>query len=147
MRGERGIDVGATFAAVNFPYLFFFVFFVLVTCVTGADPASHRVRLWRGGSASSLFFYLFFCSFVEYVDIDALTYLKARMDRWPDRFGLCLRAAVLSVCSLLLIIISPVCRLITDPAGSVGPRGTGCDSHLKLVLQLRGGTPVGVGCA
>ena len=26
---------------------------------------------------SSLFFYLFFYSFVEYVDIDALTYFKA----------------------------------------------------------------------
>ena len=76
MRGERGIDVGAAFAAVNFPY-FFFVFFVLVPCATGADPASHRVRLWRGGSTSSLFSYFFFYSFVEYVDIDALAYLKA----------------------------------------------------------------------
>ena len=53
------------------------VLVVLVPCATGADPASNRVRLWRGGSASNLFFYLFFCSFVEYVDIDALTYLKA----------------------------------------------------------------------
>ena len=74
---------------------------------TDADPASHRVRLWRGGSASSLFFYLFVYSFIEYVDLDALAYLKApgpyygAEGRWrnvvPDRFGLCLRAAVLSV--------------------------------------------------
>ena len=47
------------------------------TFFTNADPTSHRVRLWRGGSASSLFFYLFFYSFVEYADIDALTYFKA----------------------------------------------------------------------
>ena len=47
------------------------------TFFTDADPTSHRVRLWRGGSASNLFFYLFFYSFVEYVDIDASTYLKA----------------------------------------------------------------------
>ena len=47
------------------------------TIFTDADPTSHRVRLWRGGSASSLFFYLFSYSFVEYVDKDALTYLKA----------------------------------------------------------------------
>ena len=33
-------------------------------------------RLWRGGSASTVAFFLFF-SFVEYVDIDALAYLKA----------------------------------------------------------------------
>ena len=47
------------------------------TFFTDADPTSHRVRLWRGGSASNLFFYLFFYSFVEYVDIDTSTYLKA----------------------------------------------------------------------
>ena len=47
------------------------------TFFTDADPTSHRVRLWRGGSASSLFFYLFFYSFVEYVDIVTSTYLKA----------------------------------------------------------------------
>ena len=47
------------------------------TFFTDADPTSHRVRLWRGGSASSLFFYLFFYSFVEYVDIDTSTYSKA----------------------------------------------------------------------
>ena len=64
-------------------------------------------------------------------------------ERCSDRFGLCLRAAVLSVCSLLSIIIFPVCRLIIDPAGSVGPRGTGCDSDWKLLLQRRGGTPPG----
>ena len=28
----------------------------------------------------------------------------------------------------------PQCRLIIDPAGSVGPSGTGCDSDWKLVL-------------
>ena len=67
-------------------------------------------------------------------------------DRWPVRFSLGLRAAVLSVCSLLLVMFLP-CRLIIYPAGSVGPRGTGCDSDWKLVLlqpgldtQL-GGTP------
>ena len=49
----------------------------LRTFITDADPTSHRVRLWRGGSASSLFFYLFFYSFVEYVDIDTSTYIKA----------------------------------------------------------------------
>ena len=47
------------------------------TFLTDADPTSHRVRLWRGRSASNLFFYLFFYSFVEYVDIDTSTYLKA----------------------------------------------------------------------
>ena len=47
------------------------------TLITDTDPTSHRVRLWRGGSVSSLFFYLFFYWFVEYVHIDALTYLKA----------------------------------------------------------------------
>ena len=67
-------------------------------------------------------------------------------DRWPDRFSLCLRAAVLSVCSLLFIMFLP-CRLIIDPGGSVGPRGTGCDADWKLVLlqpgldTKLGGTP------
>ena len=117
------------------------------TFFTDADPTSHRVRLWRGGSASSLFFYLFFFSFVEYVDIDALTFLKApgpycgaegeMADLWPDCFSLCLRAVVLSVCSLLLKMFLP-CRLIIDPAGSVGPSGTGCDSDWKLVLLQPG---------
>ena len=41
MKGERGIGVGAAFAAVYFPFFFFFAFYVLVPCVTGADPASH----------------------------------------------------------------------------------------------------------
>ena len=40
---------------------------------------------------------------------------------------------MLSVCSLLLIMIVPY-RLIIDLAGSVGLRGTGCDSDWKLVL-------------
>ena len=44
------------------------------TFFTDADPTSHRVRLWRGGSASSLFFYHFFYLFVVYVDIDSLTF-------------------------------------------------------------------------
>ena len=115
----------------------------LRTFLTDADPTSHRVRLWRGGSASSLFFYLFFYSFVEHADIDTSTLFKGpwsllwcrggMADLWPDRFSLCLRAAVLSVCSLLLIMFLP-CRLIIDPAGSVGPRGTGSDSDWKLVL-------------
>ena len=72
-------------------------------------------------------------------------------ERWTDRFGLCLRAAVLSVCSLLLIMFLP-CRLIIDPGGSVGPRETPCDSDWKLVLlqpgldtQL-GGTPSVCSC-
>ena len=70
---------------------------------------------------------------------------------WSDRFSLCLKAAVLSVCSLLKKMFLP-CRLIIDPAGSVGPRGTGCDSDWKLVLlqpgldtQL-GGTPSVCSC-
>ena len=57
-------------------------------------------------------------------------------ERWSDRFGLCLRAAVLSVCSLCLLMFFsfPQCRLIIDPAGSVGPSSTWCDSDWKLVL-------------
>ena len=57
------------------------------------------------------------CSVAEYVDIDFLNYIMApgpylwdrgeMAERCSDRFGLCLRAAVLSVCSLLLIIFSP----------------------------------------
>ena len=61
---------------------------------------------------SSLFFYFFFFfSFVEYVDIDTSTYLKApgqllwgrgeMAERGFDRHGLCLKTAVLSVCSLV----------------------------------------------
>ena len=54
MRVELGIDVGAVHAVVNFTFFFFFffVFIELVPCATGAGPASHGVRLWRGGSAS-----------------------------------------------------------------------------------------------
>ena len=48
------MDVGVTFAAVNFPYFFLFVFIELVPCATGEDLASHGVRLWRGGSASKV---------------------------------------------------------------------------------------------
>ena len=121
-------------------------------------PDSHRVRLWRGGSASSLFFFLFFYSFVEYVDIDTSTYFKApgpycgAEGRWRI-VGLTVSAsvrAVLSVCSLLLRMFLP-CRLIIDPAGSVGPRGTGCDSDWKLVLPQPvdtqpGGTPSVCSC-
>ena len=71
--------------------------------------------------------------------------------RWPGRFSLCLRAAVLSVYSLLLKMFVPY-RLIIDPAGSVGPRGTGCDSDWKLVLlqpgldTQPGGTPSVCSC-
>ena len=56
---------------------------------------------------SSLFFYLFFYSFVEYVDIDTSTYLKAlwgrgeMAERGFDRLCLRLKTAVLSVCSLV----------------------------------------------
>ena len=62
LKGDRGIGVGATFAEV----------FLASTSsqldekvcgprFTDADPTSHRVRLWRGGSASTpAFFYLFF---------------------------------------------------------------------------------------
>ena len=69
MKGERGIGVGVTFAAVYFSFFFFFAFYVLVPCVSGADPASHRVRLWRGGSASTLAFSLFF-PFIVLVVVD-----------------------------------------------------------------------------
>ena len=57
-------------------------------------------------------------------------------ERGSDRLGLCLKTAVLSVCSLCLLMFFsfPQCRLIIDPAGSVGPSGTGCDSDWKLVL-------------
>ena len=68
MKGEEGSGVGAKFAAVYFPFFFFFAFYVLVSCVTGADPASHGVRLWRGGSASTLAFSLFFPFIVLVVD-------------------------------------------------------------------------------
>ena len=54
------MDVGVTFAAVNFPYFFFFAFIELVPCATGADPASHGVRLWRGGSASRESYHIVF---------------------------------------------------------------------------------------
>ena len=43
-------------------------------------------------------------------------------ERWPDRFGLCLRAAVLSVCSLCIIFF-PQRRLKIDPAGRAVPAG------------------------
>ena len=128
---------------------------------TDADPTSHRVRLWRGGSASNFLFYLFFYSFVEYVDIGTSTYIKApgpycgaegeMAERGSDRLGLCLKTAVLSVCSLLFIMFLP-CRLIIDPGGSVGPRGTGSDSDWKLVLlqpgldTQPGGTPSVCSC-
>ena len=102
-------------SALNFSY-FFFVFFDIVPCVTGADPASHGVRLWRGGSASTVAFFLFF-PFIVLVYTDFSNYVSApglllwgrgeMAERWSDRFGRCLRAAVLSVCSLLLIIMSP----------------------------------------
>ena len=81
------------------------------TFFTDADPTSHRVRLWRGRSASSLFFCLFFHSFVEYRRLDSfkgpwpLLWGRGEMaDLCPDRFGLFLRVAVFSVCSLLSII-------------------------------------------
>ena len=51
MTGERGTDVGVTFAEV---YFLFFFFAFHVPCATGANPASHGVRLWRGGSASTV---------------------------------------------------------------------------------------------
>ena len=84
---------------------------------------------------SSLFFYLFFYSFVEYVHLDTSTYLKSpgllwgrgeMAERWSDRFGLCLRAAVLSVCSLCLIMFFFSSASFNNcPSGSSGPRGTG----------------------
>ena len=42
-------------------------------------------------------------------------------ERGSDRLGLCLKTAVLSVCSLFLLMFPfPRCRLIIDPARSVG---------------------------
>ena len=62
----------------------------------------------------SSLFYLFFYSFVEYVDIDTSTYLKApgpslwgtgeMAERGFDLLGLCLKTAVLSDCSHCLIM-------------------------------------------
>ena len=119
------MDVGVTFAAVNFPYFFFFVFFELVPCATGADPASHGVRLWRGGSASTVAFFLFF-PFIVFVYTHFLVYVSAlgpycgAEGRWRrERYVRC----ALPVCSLCLIMFSFLqCRLIIDPAGSVGLR-------------------------
>ena len=51
-----------------------------------------------------------------------------------------------------VVIMFLPCRLIIDPGGSVGPRGTGCDSDWKLVLlqpgldTLLGGTPSVCSC-
>ena len=60
---------------------------------------------------SSLFFYLFFYAFVEYVDIVTSTFFEGpwpllwgrgeMAERGSDRLGLCLKTAVLSVCSLV----------------------------------------------
>ena len=85
---------------------------------TDTDPTSHRVRLWRGGSASSLFFYLFVYSFVEYVDMGTSTYIKApgpycgaegkMADLWPDRFSLCLRAVVFVSLFPVVYNVSPL---------------------------------------
>ena len=59
------------------------------------------------------------------------------VERGSDRLGLCLKTAVLSVCSLCLIMfffLSLSVVLIIDPAGSVG-------------LQLRpGATLIGSWC-
>ena len=65
-------------------------------------------------------------------------------ERGSDRLGLCLKTAVLSDCSLCLLIFFsfPQCRLIIDPAGSVGPSGIGCDSDWKLVLSGAWSQPV-----
>ena len=64
MKGERGIGVGATVLP-----LLLLLLCVLRPRVTGADPASHRVRLWRGGSASTVPFSFFF-PFIVLVVVD-----------------------------------------------------------------------------
>ena len=82
---------------------------------------------------SSLFYFLFFYSFVEYVHIDSTTYSKApgpycggrgeMAERGLVRLGLCLKTAVLSVCSLVLqcFFLSLCVGLKIDPAGRVVP--------------------------
>ena len=146
MKGERGIGVGATFAEV-----------FLASTSSQLDEKVADLPYRRGPdqpSSSSLArrvrvqpLLLSLPLFVRYVRghrrLDLfqgpwfLLWGRGEMaDLWPDRFSLCLRAAVLSVCSLLSINVFsfPQCRLIIDPAGSVGPSGTGCDSDWKLVL-------------
>ena len=66
--GVRGIGIVTKFAAEYFAFFFFFAFYVLGPCVTGADPASHGVRFWRGGSASTPAFSLLFPFIVLVVD-------------------------------------------------------------------------------
>ena len=134
MRVERGIDVGAALAAVNFTYFFFFfVFIELVPCAAGADPASHGVRLWRGWSASRVLLHR-----VSFLRVPLHGHPEVRKRPWPPLWGrggdgdvgasprsACERyvRCALPVCSLCLKMFSfPQCRLIIDPAGSNGLR-------------------------
>ena len=59
-------------------------------------------------------------------------------ERGFDWLGLCLKTAVLSDCSLCLIMFFsfPRCRLIIDTAGSSGPSGTGAYTGWARVRTL-----------
>ena len=73
----------SVFAAVNFPYFFFFfVFIELVPCATGADPASHGVRLWRGGSASRVLPHR-----VSFPRVPLHGHQEVRKRPWPPLWG------------------------------------------------------------
>ena len=60
--GVRGIGIVTTFAAEYFAFFFFFAFYVLGPCVTGADPASHGVRLGSASTPAFSFSFLSSCS-------------------------------------------------------------------------------------
>ena len=111
---DARMDVGVTSAAVNFPYFFFFVFIELIPCDTDADPASHGVRLWRGGSASTVAFFLFFPFFVfVYTHFLEVPLAPTVGQRGDGDVGASPRSAceryvrcALPVCSLCLIMFS-----------------------------------------
>ena len=167
--GVRGIGVVTTFAAVNFPYFFFFVF---IKSSSPALRAQTRPAMEFGSGEEGLrpdllspFSYFFVVAsrgarrllmvsalplcpllFGRGVRGHRRPFFKApgpycgAEGRWRTlaltALSLCLTTAVLPVCSLCLLMFFsfPQCRLIIDPAGSVGPSGTGCDSDWKLVL-------------
>ena len=120
-------------------FFFFFAFYVL------ALRAQTRPAMEFGSGEEGLrpeSYYIEF-PFLVYLFTDTRKNVNApglhcgAEGRWRPARSACeryVRCAV-SVCSLCLIMFSfPQCRLIIDPAGSVGPSGTGCDSDWKLVL-------------